>query len=125
MPFKRKPDSLTRRALAEAIGVSHQYISKLVGFGMPVHSVQAAKDWIQRRSEETGKGESPDEAGRSLSDWRKEKTRLECEILALRLARENDTTDYVSIREIEKFIRPLSRGWEPILSCRASMLSTR
>jgi hypothetical protein len=92
----------THAKIAKALGVSRQYITKLTGLGMPVNNARSARAWIKRRSKEIGT--DPD-SKMTLTGWREEKLRLECQILTLRLEREADVSERVPVDEIGKFIR--------------------
>ena len=88
---------LTHAELAKPLCVSRSYVSRLSRLGMPCDSVQAAQAWIKKRSKEIGTDYS---SQKSLTDARREKIRLECEILTLRLEREPDDVELVSVSEI-------------------------
>jgi hypothetical protein len=92
---------LTHSELANALGVSRSYVSRLSRLGMPCDSVQATQAWIKKRSKEIGTDSS---SQKSLTDARREKIRLECEILTLRLERERDSVELVPVSEIQKFM---------------------
>jgi hypothetical protein len=95
-------NTLTHTKVANALGVSRSYVSRLSRLGMPTDSVHAAHAWITKRSKEIGTDLS---SQKSLTDARREKIRLECEILTLRLERERDSVELVPVSEIEKFMR--------------------
>ena len=100
MTNPKKP--ITHADLANGIGVSRSYISRLSRLGMPTDSAQAAQAWIRKRSKEIGTDSG---SQKSLTDARREKIRLECEILTLRLERERDSVELVPVSGIEKFMR--------------------
>lgn len=77
------PDPLTHQELANELGVSRSYVSRLSRAGMPTTSVKAARDWLKKQSEDKG---SP-AADPTLTDWRKSKLQLECQILEHNLSR--------------------------------------
>jgi hypothetical protein len=68
---------------------------------MPDHDITAAKEWIERRAAETG----ATTAASTLADQRKEKLRLECALLALRLQRESDNVEFLPINQVTNGIR--------------------
>jgi transcriptional regulator with XRE-family HTH domain len=81
--MKTKNPPLKHGAMAEKLGVSRSYVSRLHKLGMPLHSPEAARRWIQARANETGVS-----AAATLVEQRREKIRLECALLSLRLERE-------------------------------------
>ena len=74
--------------MAEKLGVSRSYVSRLSKLGMPLHSPDSARSWIADRANETGVA-----AATTLAEQRREKIRLECALLALRLERERTNAE--------------------------------
>ena len=80
--------------------------------------LQAARAWIKQKS----KAKAADTATKGLTAAREEKVRLECEILTLRLERERDNVELISVREVQKFIRSFVSYMRVVLVFRAESL---
>ena len=80
--------------------------------GMPTDSEQAARQWTEQRS----KDNPQQQAAQTLAEQRKEKIRLECALLALRLQREQDVTELLPTAECLAAIRTF---------CRLSLISLK
>ena len=72
---------------------------------MPTTSEAAARQWIEQRS----KDNPQQQAAQTLAEQRKEKIRLECALLALRLQREQDDTELLPTKESLDAIRTFCR----------------
>ena len=79
---------------------------------MPTDSEQAARLWIEQRSRENPQAL----AAQTLAEQRKEKIRLECALLSLRLQREQDDTELLPTKESLSAIRTF---------CRLSLISLK
>ena len=73
--------------------------------GMPTDSEQAARAWIEQRSRENPQAQ----AAQTLAEQRKEKIRLECALLSLRLQREQENTELLPTKECLDAIRTFCR----------------
>ena len=72
---------------------------------MPTDSEQAARAWIEQRSKENPQAV----AASTLAEQRKEKIRLECALLALRLQREQDNCELLPASECLDAVRAFLR----------------
>ena len=99
--MKTPPQKPTHAEIGKGLGVSRSYASRLIREGMPDHDITAAKDWIERRAAETGATTT----AATLVDQRKEKLRLECALLALRLQRESDGVEFLPADQVTGGIR--------------------
>ena len=72
---------------------------------MPTDSEQAARQWIEQRSKENPQAQ----AAQTLAEQRKEKIRLECALLSLRLQREQENTELLPTKECLDAIRTFCR----------------
>ena len=79
---------------------------------MPTDSEQAARAWIEQRSKDNPQAQ----AAQTLAEQRKEKIRLECALLALRLQREQENTELLPTTECLAAIR---------VFCRLSLISLK
>ena len=77
----------------------------MASLGMPTDSEQAARAWIEQRSRENPQAV----AASTLAEQRKEKIRLECALLALRLQREQENTELLPTKECLDAIRTFCR----------------
>ena len=73
--------------------------------GMPTDSESAARQWIEQRSRENPQAA----AASTLAEQRREKIRLECALLSLRLQREQDNTELLPTAECLVAIRAFCR----------------
>jgi hypothetical protein len=79
---------------------------------MPADSEHAARQWIEARSRENPQAV----AASTLAEQRKEKIRLECALLSLRLQREQENTELLASKEYLAAIRTF---------CRLSLISLK
>ena len=79
---------------------------------MPTDSEQAARQWIEQRSRENPQAV----AASTLAEQRREKLRLECALLSLRLQREQENTELLPTKECLDAIRTF---------CRLSLISLK
>ena len=80
--------------------------------GMPTTSEAEARQWVEQRSKENPQAQ----ATQTLAEQRKEKIRLECALLSLRLQREQDDTELLPTKECLDAIRTF---------CRLSLISLK
>lgn len=103
--MKNQKPKMKHAVLAAGLGISRSYASRLARQGMPVESVAAAKKWIEAQAAESGALS----AASTLADQRKEKLRLECALLALRLQRESDNIELLPADQVTGAIRGFLR----------------
>jgi hypothetical protein len=72
---------------------------------MPTDSEQAAWTWIEARPRDNPQAQ----AAQTLAEQRKEKIRLECALLSLRLQREQDNTELLPTKECLDAVRAFCR----------------
>jgi len=84
----------------------------MASLGMPTDSEQAARAWIEQRSRENPQAV----AASTLAEQRREKLRLECALLSLRLQREQENTELLPTTECLAAIRTF---------CRLSLISLK
>ena len=77
----------------------------MASLGMPSDSEKAARAWIEQRSKENPQAQ----AAQTLAEQRKEKIRLECALLSLRLQREQENTELLPTKECLDAIRTFCR----------------
>jgi len=87
---------MTIRELASALSISTSTCHKFVKAGMPTDDIAAARLWVKARARQRVKESAAD----SLSDMRKRKLELECQLLALRVEREADNSEFLPVNEV-------------------------
>jgi hypothetical protein len=103
--MKKSTTKPSHAEIGKGLGVSRSYASRLIRQGMPDDSITAAKEWIEQRAAESG----ATTAAATLADQRKEKLRLECALLALRLQRESDNVEFLPVDQVTGGIRNFLR----------------
>ena len=73
--------------------------------GMPTTSEAAARAWVEARSKDNPQAQ----AAQTLAEQRKEKIRLECALLSLRLQREQENSELLPTKECLDAIRAFCR----------------
>ena len=73
--------------------------------GMPTSTEAAARAWIEQRSKDNPQAQ----AAQTLAEQRREKIRLECALLSLRLQREQENTELLPTKECLDAIRTFCR----------------
>jgi hypothetical protein len=72
---------------------------------MPTTSETEARQWIEARSKDNPQAA----AAQTLAEQRKEKIRLECALLSLRLQRKQDNTELLTTKECLDAVRAFCR----------------
>lgn len=103
---------MTHLELSKKLNCSKSNVQRLASLGMPSDSEQAARAWIEQRSRENPQAL----AASTLAEQRREKIRLECALLSLRLQREQDDSELLPTTECLAAIRAF---------CRLSLISLK
>ena len=77
----------------------------MASLGMPCSSEAEARQWIEQRSKDNPQAQ----AAQTLAEQRREKIRLECALLSLRLQREQDDTELLPTKECLDAVRAFLR----------------
>ena len=96
---------MTHLELSRKLNTSKSNIQRMVTLGMPSSSEQAARAWIEQRSRENPQAV----AASTLAEQRREKLRLECALLSLRLQREQENSELLPTTECLAAIRTFCR----------------
>jgi len=96
---------MTHLELSRKLSCSKSNIQRLSALGMPTDSELAARQWIEQRSRENPQAV----AASTLAEQRREKIRLECALLSLRLQREQDDSELLPTTECLAAIRTFCR----------------
>jgi hypothetical protein len=103
---------VTQNELSKKLNTSKSNIQRMASLGMPCSSEQAARQWIEARSKDNPQAV----AASTLAEQRREKIRLECALLSLRLQREQENTELLPTKECLDAIRTF---------CRLSLISLK
>ena len=96
---------MTHLELSKKLSCSKSNVQRLCALGMPTTSEAEARAWIEQRSRENPQAQ----AAQTLAEQRKEKIRLECALLSLRLQREQENTELLPTTECLAAIRAFCR----------------
>jgi hypothetical protein len=96
---------MTHLELSKKLSCSKSNVQRLCALGMPTTSEAEARAWIEQRSRENPQAA----AASTLAEQRREKIRLECALLSLRLQREQDDTELLPTKECLDAIRAFCR----------------
>jgi hypothetical protein len=96
---------VTHLELSRKLNTSKSNIQRMVTLGMPTSTEAAARAWIEARS----KDNPQQQAAQTLAEQRKEKIRLECALLSLRLQREQDNCELLPASECLDAVRAFLR----------------
>jgi hypothetical protein len=96
---------VTHLELSKKLNTSKSNIQRMVTLGMTTTSEAAAREWIEQRSRENPQAA----AASTLAEQRREKLRLECALLSLRLQREQENTELLPTKECLDAIRAFCR----------------
>jgi len=96
---------MTHLELSRKLSCSKSNIQRLSALGMPTDSELAARQWIEQRSRENPQAV----AASTLAEQRREKIRLECALLSLRLQREQENSELLPTKECLDAIRAFCR----------------
>ena len=96
---------MTHLELSKKLNCSKSNIQRMASLGMPTDSEAAARQWIEARSRENPQAV----AASTLAEQRREKIRLECALLALRLQREQDNCELLPASECLSAVRAFLR----------------
>ena len=94
---------MTIRTLARGLGVSTSTAHKFTKLGCPLDDLEAAKAWVRDRAQ-SAPTPSPS-ATANLTEMRRQKLILECQLLSVRLEREQQNTEYLAVSEVLAAVR--------------------
>ena len=103
---------MTHLELSRKLNCSKSNVQRLCALGMPTTSEAEARVWIEARSRENPQAV----AASTLAEQRREKIRLECALLSLRLQREQENTELLPTTVCLAAIRAF---------CRLSLISLK
>ncbi len=77
----------------------------MASLGMPCSSEQAARQWIEARSKDIPQAQ----AASTLTEQRRQKLILECQLLAIKIEREAANTEFLPVSEVLQAVRVFMR----------------
>jgi hypothetical protein len=96
---------MTHLELSRKLNCSKSNVQRLSALGMPTTSEAEARAWIEARSRDNPQAI----AASTLAEQRREKIRLECALLSLRLQHEKDDSELLPTKECLDEIRAFCR----------------
>jgi hypothetical protein len=94
---------MTIRTLAQGLGVSTSTAHKFSKLGCPLDDLEAAKGWVRARAQQAPPPNAS--ATANLTEMRRQKLILECQLLSVRLEREQQNTEYLAVSEVLAAVR--------------------
>ena len=94
---------MTIRTLAQGLGVSTSTAHKFSKLGCPMDSIEAAKNWVRDRAQQAPPPSAS--ATANLTEMRRQKLILECQLLSVRLEREQQNTEFLPVAEVLQAVR--------------------
>ena len=76
---------------------------KFTKLGCPLDDLEAAKGWVRDRAQQAPPPNAS--ASASLTEMRRQKLILECQLLSVRLEREQQNTEYLAVNEVLTAVR--------------------
>jgi hypothetical protein len=91
------------RKIAQALGVAPSTCHKFSKLGCPIDSIEAAKAWVRDRAQSAPPPSSS--ATSTLTEQRRQKLILECQLLAIKIEREAANTEFLPVAEVLQAVR--------------------
>jgi len=91
------------RQIAQALGVAPSTCHKFSKLGCPMDSIEAAKNWVRDRAQSAPPPNAS--ATANLTEMRRQKLILECQLLSVRLEREQQNTEFLPVAEVLAAVR--------------------
>jgi hypothetical protein len=96
---------MTHLELSKKLNTSKSNIQRMASLGMPCSSEQAARQWIEARSKDIPQAQ----AASTLTEQRRQKLILECQLLAIKIEREAANTEFLPVSEVLQAVRVFMR----------------
>ena len=91
------------RKIAQALGVAPSTCHKFSKLGCPMDSIEAAKNWVRDRAQSAPPPNAS--ATSTLTEQRRQKLILECQLLAIKIEREAANTEFLPVAEVLAAVR--------------------
>ena len=112
---------MTHLELSKKLNTSKSNIQRMASLGMPCSSEQAARQWIEARSKDIPQAQ----AASTLTEQRRQKLILECQLLAIKIEREAANTEFLPVSEVLAAVRVFMRFAHLALRMRCDTLTER
>ena len=114
---------MTIRTLAQGLGVSTSTAHKFSKLGCPMDSIEAAKNWVRDRAQQAPPPNASSTA--TLTEQRRQKLILECQLLAIKIEREAANTEFLPVSEVLQAVRVFMRFAHLTLRMRCDTFAER
>ena len=114
---------MTIRSLAQGLGVSTSTAHKFSKIGCPLDDLEAAKGWVRDRAQQSPPPNAS--ATANLTEMRRQKLILECQLLSVRLEREQQHTEFLPVAEVLQAVRVFMRFAHLALRMRCDTFAER
>ena len=111
------------RQIAQALGVAPSTCHKFGKLGCPMDSIEAAKNWVRDRAQQAPPPSAS--ATANLTEMRRQKLILECQLLSVRLEREQQNTEFLPVSEVLQAVRVFMRFAHLALRMRCDTFAER
>ena len=114
---------MTIRTLAQGLGVSTSTAHKFTKLGCPLDDLEAAKGWVRDRAQSAPPPNAS--ATATLTEQRRQKLILECQLLAIKIEREAANTEFLPVSEVLQAVRVFMRFAHLALRMRCDTFAER
>jgi hypothetical protein len=111
------------RQIAQALGVAPSTCHKFSKLGCPLVALEAAKSWVRDRTQQAPPPNAS--ATASLTEMRRQKLILECQLLAIKIEREAANTEFLPVAEVLQAVRVFMRFAHLALRMRCDTFAER
>ena len=111
------------RQIAQALGVAPSTCHKFGKLGCPMDSIEAAKAWVRDRAQQAPPPNAS--ATATLTEQRRQKLILECQLLAIKIEREAANTEFLPVTEVLQAVRVFMRFAHLALRMRCDTFAER
>jgi hypothetical protein len=111
------------RKIAQALGVAPSTCHKFSKLGCPMDSIEAAKNWVRDRAQQAPPPNAS--ATANLTEMRRQKLILECQLLAIKIEREAANTEFLPVSEVLQAVRVFMRFAHLALRMRCDTFAER
>lgn len=113
---------MTIRELSRGLGVAVATAHKFSKAGCPTDDLESAREWVRNRAKQAPP--SPSETA-SLTEARRQKLQLECQLLAIRVEREAANAEFLPVPEVLEAVRVFMRFCHLALRMRCETFAER
>jgi hypothetical protein len=121
-PFDETPRTMSTREISKGLGVAVSTAHKFIKAGCPVNSIEAAREWVKARAHQPP---PPPSETASLTEARRRKLELECQLLAIKVEREAANAEFLPVPEVLEAVRVFLRFAHLALRMRCETFAER